>query len=570
MAFTTRRMVAHKVLNSARFAAELAGVAGKTGKPLAEARREAGTALRELASVQIPLFGWLFDRGLGPLHTRAWSFDVDWPALKRLEQERAGKSLVFLPSHRSYADPFILTNVLRAAGIPRSYILAGDNLRFFPLSTIGRRAGAVFIRRSFGDDEVYKLSVREYMRHLVASGANLIWYMEGGRSRTGKLRRPRYGALRYLVDAIESGAAKDILLVPVSTTYDQLPEVAKLAAEEAGIAKAREGMSWLAGYARTQGHKRGQAHVRFGEPISLGQAHPSLDKIVFEVFQRINRITPVTAPALVTLALLSVHGHALSLQEVHDAVEPLLDYATQRGLPTVALDDLHGDRGVEEVLDTLVAAGVVGRHDGGLAPVFFVEPGQHPVAAFYRNSAIHWFVNRAIAELSIMLGGREGMADRSLELRDLLKFEFFFSEKQAFEAEIEGEMASLPNLEQAPFLIAHRVLPAFLEAYFIVADRLAALPADAVFDEKAFLAQCSAVGRQYVLQKRLRNPECVSLELFGNALALAANRGLVQPGSVDLADKRRRFVEETAAAVSAVSAIGELDYRLRHGALRSP
>jgi glycerol-3-phosphate O-acyltransferase len=109
------------------------------------------------------------------------------------------------------------------------------------------------------------------------------------------------------------------------------------------------------------------------------------------------------------------------------------------------------------------------------------------------------------------------------------------------------------------------VLPAFLEAYFIVADRLAAQPPDAPFDEKTFLAQCTAVGRQYVLQKRLRNPECLSRELFGNALALAGNRGLLQPGADDLSGGRRRFAEETAAALAAVAAVGELDYRLRHG-----
>uniref|UniRef100_UPI00195402BA hypothetical protein n=1 Tax=Escherichia coli TaxID=562 RepID=UPI00195402BA len=87
---------------------------------------------------------------------------------------------------------------------------------------------------------------------------------------------------------------------------------------------------------------------------------------------------------------------------------------------------LHREGGVEEVLDTLVAGGVVGRHDGGSAPVFFIEPGQHSIAAYYRNSAIHWFVNRAIAELG---RGVEG----ALALRDLLKFEFFFSDKPVFE-----------------------------------------------------------------------------------------------------------------------------------------
>jgi glycerol-3-phosphate O-acyltransferase len=563
MTVTTRRAVAHEVLNSERVTAALGVLAQQTGHPLSECRRQAEAALRELASIQTPFFGFLLDRGLGPAHTRALSLDVDWPALHRLRHASAGKPLVFLPTHRSYADPFVLTKVLQSIGMPRNYILAGDNLRFFPFGTITRRAGAVFIRRSFGHDEVYKLAVREYMRYLVASGANLLWYMEGGRSRTGKLRRPRYGALRYLVDAIESGAARDILLVPVSITYDQLGEIAKMAAEEMGGSKAKEGIGWLVRYALAQARKGGKAYVRFGEALSLGQAHPNIDKIAFDVFRRIDHITPVTAPALVTLALLSVHDHALTLQEVHDVIKPLLDYAADRKLPTVALEGLHREGGVEEVLDTLVAGGVVGRHDGGSAPVFFIEPGQHSIAAYYRNSAIHWFVNRAIAELG---RGVEG----ALALRDLLKFEFFFSDKPVFEEEIKAEAARLPSLEQAPFLIAHRVLPAFLEAYFIVADRLAAHPLEAPVDEKAFLAECVTFGRQYVLQKRLRNPECVSRELFDNALALAANRGLLKPGADglaadELAEKRRRFAEETAAAVAGVTAIGQLDYRLRHG-----
>ena len=131
---------------------------------------------------------------------------------------------------------------------------------------------------------------------------------------------------------------------------------------------------------------------------------------------------------------------------------------------------------------------------------------------------------------------------------------------------VAARTAGLSILEQAPFLIAHRVLPAFLEAYFIVADRLAAHPLDAPVDEQKFLAQCVAVGRQYVLQKRLGNPECVSRELFTNALALAANRGLLQSGADGLADKRRRFAEEAAAAVTDVAAIGQLDYRLRQRA----
>lgn len=592
-----RKEVAREVLNSEHFQAALKQLADKLGQPLEAVSAEAEKGLGEIASVKSPTFSHLFDHVLGPMHTRAWTFDVDTPGLQRLKSlSEKGSALVFLPTHRSYADAFILSQVLRENGFPRNHILGGDNVGFFPLGTIIRRSGGVLIRRSFKGDEIYKLVVREYLRYLVAAGGNLEWYMEGGRSRTGKLRPPKYGLLRYLVDAIEGGAAEDLMLVPVSITYDQLHEVGMMAAEEAGTTKAKEGIRWLMDYAKTQKEWIGKSYIRFGEPLSLRGAlvdtdpqkssgRWALDKVAFEVFQRINRITPVTAPALVTLALLGAHDRAMTLDEVHDVIVPLLDYASQRGLPTTAVSGLRKREGVESVLRDLVRTDVINRYDRGLVPVYKIEPGKHSVAAFYRNSAIHWFVNRAIVELGVMDVSRDAKPD-SLErgweaayaLRDLLKFEFFFSDKETFREEIKAEallidpqfvdhLASTDQrgsiLRKAPFLIAHRVLPAFLEAYYVVADRLAAQRTDAALDQSAFLNECVAVGKQYVLQGKLRNPECVSKELFINALSLAGNRNLLTPGSPDLAERRRAYAAEMAAAVAAVVSIERFGHNMR-------
>ena len=133
---------------------------------------------------------------LRPLHARAWDVQADTAGLERLRELNRRHPLVFLPSHRSYADPLVLADVLAEHDFPRNHVLGGDNLRFWPIGPLAKRAGIVFIRRSFGDDEVYKLAVREYFAFLLAKRFNLEWYMEGGRSRTGKLRPPRYGLLR--------------------------------------------------------------------------------------------------------------------------------------------------------------------------------------------------------------------------------------------------------------------------------------------------------------------------------------------------------------------------------------
>ncbi|TDU26898.1 glycerol-3-phosphate acyltransferase [Panacagrimonas perspica] len=597
-----RKQVARNVAKTPRFQDQCAKLAKLLQRTPEDVVAEARKGLEEIVTVQSPAFAAAFDYGLGPMHTKAWTVDADEDALARLKELNKTNALVYLPTHRSYADPFILSRLLRDHGMKRNHILGGNNLGFWPLGTIIRRAGGILIRRSFQDDEVYKLVVREYLAWLAAQRLNLEWYMEGGRSRTGKLRPPKYGLLSYLVAAIESGGADDMLLVPVSTTYDQMHEIGKMAAEEAGASKAKENLLWLAGYARTQQKWIGNAYVRFGEPLSLKEALAQADsegggkwtvaKIAFEVFQRINRCTPVTAPALVTFALLGVTDRALTLEEVHDQVQPLLDYAAAAGLPSSHLDELRGTVGVEETLRMLEKSGVVSGYEGGTQAVFRIEPGQHSVAAFYRNSAIHWFVNRAILEVALLDATREditGPLERAwasaFALRDLLKFEFFFSDKATFREEQKAESRLIdPKFRQrvamaadrrdilmtVPVLIAHRVLAPFLEAYYVVADRLAAQPVDKPVDKKALTEECVKVGRQYVLQRRLLHPEAVSREIFGNALALASNRDLLKPGAPDLAERRRAFAQELEVAVRSVAAIEELDRTRRAAAAVAP
>ncbi len=592
-----RRQVARQVSKSPRFVEQIDTLARQLQLPVDKVAAEALKGLEEIVTVQSPAFAAMFDYGLGPMHTRAWTVDADLDALAKLKTLNESHALVYLPTHRSYADAFILSRLLRDHGLKRNHILGGNNLGFWPLGTIIRRAGGILIRRSFQDDEIYKLVVREYLAWLASQRKNLEWYMEGGRSRTGKLRPPKYGLLSYLVSAIESGGADDMLLVPVSTTYDQMHEVGVMAAEEAGAAKAKENLLWLAGYARTQQQRIGNAYVRFGEPLSLKDALARADaegggkwtvaKIAFEVFQRINRATPVTANALVTLALLGVKDRALTLAEVHELVLPLLDYAEARGLPSSHLEDLRTREGLAVTLGSLNDGGVLSRYDGGTDVVYAIEPGQHAVAAFYRNSAVHWFINRAIFELALLDTANEeqtGPLERAWQsafaLRDLLKFDFFFSDKASFREEqkaesrlfdakfrqkavtAEGRRALLLG---SPFLIAHRVLTPFVEAYYIVADRLAAQPVDVAIDKKKLTEECVRVGRQYVLQKRLSSPECVSREVFANALSLAANRDLLKVGALDLAARRRSFADELASVVERLAAIDRLD-QARHAA----
>ncbi|MDQ6837710.1 MAG: hypothetical protein M3137_05050, partial [Actinomycetota bacterium] len=187
-------------------------------------------------------------------------------------------------------------------------------------------------------------------------------------------------------------------------------------------------------------------------------------------------------------------------------------------------------------------------------------------AAFYRNIVIHWFVNRAIVELALVAAAEASsddpmgvVHDDALRLRDLLKFEFFFAEKAAFEQELRDEVDLIAPQWRADDgaivstlgewiaasggLVADRVLRSFLEAYWVVADRLAAA-GDAMVEEDNFVASCLAVGRQYQLQRRIVSGEAISVELFKTGLKLAANRGLCDPENPERAQGRVALVAE--------------------------
>jgi glycerol-3-phosphate O-acyltransferase len=590
--------VVDEIAAADEFHGGLARLAAQLHRPLPALEREARTALGEMVAVQSRLALEALDR-LARFSLRAYDIEVDTDALDGLRALNRRHALVFLPSHKSYLDPFILRGALSRAGLPVNHVLGGINVSFWPMGPVLRRSGVVFIRRSIKDDAVYKFALRSYLGYLVEQRYNLEWYLEGGRSRTGKLRPPRLGVLSYLVEAFRERDVEDVYLVPVSIAYDQLAEVAALAAEEHGAEKKAESFAWMLRYIRSQGQRLGKAYVNVGEPISLRQVRTdrklATEKIAFEVLHRINRVTPVTPTSLLTLALLGLGDRALTPAEIRSVLDPLLDYVAVRKLPQAGtwgphqppLERTNSPGGLRPALDALVSTKVVTRFAGGAEPVYAIGENQHLVAAYSRNRIIHFFVTRAITELVLLhlirrpvgngepvvmetenLGARAWA--EALRLRDLLKYEFFFAAKPEFAEELRAELAILDpdwerkaadptsiatGLAELPMLLGHRVLGSFVEAYMVVADRLAAHPPGPV-DEPSFLDECIGVGRQYRLQQRIHSTESISKELFRNALALAAGRGLLDRD--DGAGRREAFAAEIRDVVDRVDSLRRL------------
>jgi glycerol-3-phosphate O-acyltransferase len=573
--FKIPRFVPEAILSRREFldAVDAAGV--ESGMPPAVAREKAEGYLREIAATHSPYVIDLIANAIHKLYSQGYSeirySEGDVKRLAALGQS----TLVFLPSHRSNLDRLSLQFMLWENDLPPNHTAGGINLNFFPVGPLVRRTGVFFIRRTFKGNPLYKTVLRAYLDYLVEKRFPLEWYMEGGRSRSGKLLPPRLGLLSYVVDSLRRGKADDILLIPVSIAYDQIQDVPDYAREAQGKEKERESIGWLFRAVRSLRRRYGDIHIRFGEPVSvkeslgeIGEGDETsigLQKLAFEVMYRIGQVTPMTPTALVSVALLAARGAARSVHQVAEDTRNLLDFVRARDLPTTEeFDPLDADR-VASVLEWLAENDNVSSHEALGRKVYWLSDEQMIRISYYRNMVVHFFVNRALAEMAIRSAiDREPavpgtVQEALLSFRDLLKFEFFFPEKEQFLADVDRDIALdapgwesiLVNSGAGDVLaklgtpVAYWAVLPFLDAYQIVGDELEAVKGG--FDEKAFLKACLDRARMYRIEERLISGESASQVLFRSALSLARNKGLIDI-SPDIRARRAAFAAEVRTA----------------------
>ena len=599
--YKTPSLVKEEILASRRFRAGLDRVRrGPDQDP--PSLEEAGEILDELAAGWsrrlidvLPTVGRLiFQRGFDP------QIDYDESQVERLRAALARNPGIMLWSHRSNLDNLVLTAAMQEQGLPPAHVFGGINMAFGPMGALLRRAGVIFIRRSTGDDPLYKYVLREYVGYVLEKRFNLSWSIEGTRSRTGKMLPPRLGLLSYAADAYLQGRVDDISLLPVSITFDQLHEIAEYADYARGGTKKPEGFGWLYGFVKAQGaHHYGKIYVRFGEPVSLSSflgpaggpvaldpaaRRLALQKTAFEVAWRINQGMPVTATAMITTILLAMHGTGLTFDEIRLALADGLSYLSSRGIPqTASAGALSAAEPVRATLDALVAGGLVTFVGDGREPVWLIDPEHQLDATFYRNSAVHFLLDTALCELAV-LRARDDSTDpvgafwaEIAWLRDLLKFEFYFREREEHRRQVRAEMerhdpawesrlrsgpgAADALLTEMRPLVSQVIVRPFVEAYRLVADVLATEDVspgvDTLADDAEVTRRALGLGHQYVAQRRLRGSESVSVLLFQTALQLARNRGLFDPGE-DLAKRRAAFLTELRNLLRRIDYIEDL------------
>jgi putative phosphoserine phosphatase / 1-acylglycerol-3-phosphate O-acyltransferase len=573
MTFNDSSTLMDKILNDPGFQQTLASLAQQTGETFAQVHEEATEYLKELWTEHSPLANALGIQFGQFVLSRAYdkTIDVNPTELKEVAKLVRRHPVAFVMTHKTYIDMIVLGLVLARHGLPIPYIFAGINMDFMGLGQLGRQNGVIFIRRSIKENPVYKTTLRQFIAHLVDEKSSFMWAIEGTRSRTGKLVWPKMGILKYIMEA-EQDSPQEVKYVPVSIVYDLIPDVKEMAREMRGKVKQSENLLWFLDYLKGMDERLGRISVRFGEPVEVVQGQPvaamnvetehaaSVSRFALEIVHRINRITPVTTTSLVATALLG--KYALTKRAIESDISDLMQLVESHK------NDALVDRGkpigesVQYALNLLTRTGLVQQHGDSLHAKYTIHLEDFLTVNYYANMAVHHLYHRAFIELSLARVAELAPEDRFhafwtgiMQLRDLFKFEFFYSDKTTFVDEIEADLEQIdPDweqtisnpktnlfsvLEKQKVLVSPVVLYTYIEAYSVVAYALRNWTPAPVFNEEEFLGNCIFLGGELQWQGRIQRIESVSKPFLQNGIRYAENRSLIPTPE----DPKRQAIE---------------------------
>ncbi|MGQ7847963.1 glycerol-3-phosphate 1-O-acyltransferase PlsB [Granulosicoccus sp. 3-233] len=560
-----RRMLIDHVLADATVRQAI--ITEAAGKSPARARRQAEKYAFEIAAdVSYPTV-----RILNKLLTRLWNelYDgVEIHGLERLKSVADGHELVYVPCHRSHIDYLLLSYILYRHGYALPHIAAGINLNLPMVGGLLRRGGAFFLRRSFAGKPLYTAVFNGYLKEILQRGHALEYFVEGGRSRTGRLLPPKGGMLAMTVHAYLQKPRTPVVFVPVYLGYERLLEGRAFTSELSGGKKQKETVLALLRSLRSLKEDYGHVYVNFGEPIPLTKlldSHQSnwqnqpashdrpdwLKPVVHElgnrIMQNINEAACVTPVSLLATTMLATARGRISQEELvqqMDMYQQLIRSAHAHAL--VEVPDINASQLIEHG----IRLGFIENHADSLGPIIQVRDGQMAPLLYFRNNILHLLTLPALIAAAFT---NTGTRDDG-QLRKLLSLTFPFLQGELFlptelpRPVIDGSLSALENAglmqfrngvwHRAPagslqavslMRLAQVVMPA-LERHYLCASLLARAP-------EGQLSGAELAKRNLLGAERLAGTHGGQVsELFDKHSHVIFVDGLIRHGYVHLED----------------------------------
>ncbi|MDY6909201.1 MAG: 1-acyl-sn-glycerol-3-phosphate acyltransferase [Thermodesulfobacteriota bacterium] len=573
------------ILHHPRLEAFMQRRARARGEELWKIRKEADGYLDEIAADYSYTLIQLGERVLTWMWNNLFDgIDVDVESLHRVKRSARHSTLVYVPCHKSHIDYLILSYVLLRNNLYSPFIAAGNNLAFWPLGPIFRRGGAFFIRRAFNGARFYSEVFSLYVKTMVQLGHNIEFFIEGGRSRTGKMVLPKLGLLAILIQAVEEGFCDDLVFVPTSICYDRIPEEEVYVKEISGGSKRAESIAQLLKARRFLKRRYGRVYVRFAEPMSFQRylerhrydlknlssklRHAMYRDFAYRIINSINQESLVTPHALVAAAFLSTTRRGVSKAELLGTCKAFMAYLEQRGIGfsrtfksyEAVIDDTLRDLERSKTVSKLKA-----EDDDLEEEVFTMEDAKRLTLQYYKNNIIHFLLPAAFVSTSI-LAQETFRFSLSQVLEDLAFMKDFFKYEFVYDMDLRdhqlakgvlnvfealGWIRHLEPGEDYPYMMTHSGLHAtqafrglirdYFEAYWVVLRSTRYLQKRS-YTEKDFLKKILDMGQKALKLELIQSPESISKITYANAIKYYLEKGVIAK-SVDEGKKKDKVQE---------------------------
>lgn len=425
-----RRNLVDKLVYSPAIKHAIEAEAKATGTSVREARMLA----KGYANEMVNDYSHSIVRGFYKFLTWLWTQLYDGVEVHHFERVRelaTDYELIYVPCHRSHVDYLLLSYVIYMRGLSIPYVAAGDNLDVPVLGPLLRGAVAFYIRRSFRGNALYTAVLREYMHTLITRNTPIEYFIEGGRSRSGRLLPPKMGMLAMTVHSQLRQTNKPVVFIPTYIGYERIMEGGTYVGELKGKPKESESLIGLLKVGRKIERIFGNVHLSFGTPLHLSdfmqkfdvpanslpadrtdtplddKTSAMVDNIGVKVMQHINKAAVITPVSLLSLVLLSAPKAALDENICREQIA--LYQGLAQHLP-YSDDTIITDMTPQQIIDYGIKLKLIERIPHILGDIIQVAGKQAALLSYFRNNILHVFI--LLSFLSALVA-RNGRIERS-------------------------------------------------------------------------------------------------------------------------------------------------------------
>ena len=566
----TRQELKESILTNQRFQEFMDKYSKTRNIPIHEVRKKADGYIEEIAAGYNPAYIKIFSVIVGwIIRTMFDGVTVNNNALNKIKRLALKGPLVLVPCHKSHIDYLILSYLLYHNNMPVPLVAAGKNLSFWPMGPLFRSGGAFFIRRTFRGAVLYSKVFVEYIHRLLEEGYNIEQFIEGGRSRTGKLLMPKLGLLSILLNAYKNGACKDMIIVPIYIGYDRVLEENSYLQEIEGGKKEPETLKGVLKARKFLKKRYGKIYIQFDNPISmnelitkfgtpLAKMEPKEQNVLcrnlgYRIINAINRSAVVTAYGLVAGAILNGARNRFSYSQIMSIIETYLNYLAAQDAKLADTLVLDHARAIEHALDAFVQSKFI-------EPVskekdipyskrsWLINASRRPFLEYYKNNCIAFFIPAAFTALAILEKDAFQFSASDLHshykfLQNFFKFEFAYDIDKSSEFYVRKSIKAF--IDEA-ILMPHQTIPdtynvtsagfrklrlysiflkTYFESYWIVLNFFQNNAQDSMNAKDRLKKIANSANRMYK-RHEIERPEALSKVSYQNAVDYFTSKGI--------------------------------------------